>query len=421
MQSLIDFLNTSYTAYQAVENAKKILIDNGFLPLYETDSWVLKKGGKYFVERNASSLIAFQIGETQADTFRIAASHTDSPALKLKGLPPVLKSGNSTLNVEPYGGGIWASFFDRPLKIAGRVFVKAENGVKEKNVVSNYNVTIPSLAIHQNREVNKGVPIDEQVDLQPLLSSNDSTDFFSSLCDGEIISHDLYLSNAQAAYEFGMHNEFVASPRVDNLTSVYSSLQGLVLSNGTVGTKVVAIFDNEEVGSLTYQGAGSDFLQNTLRRIVSFVSTETDAYARALARSFLLSLDNAHAMHPNHPERSDPHRPTLLGQGIAIKFHAKKCYATDAKSAAVIESVFNKEDVKYQYFYNRSDAKSGGTLGAAAISQEGILCVDLGMPQLAMHSALESFAKADYTELEKGLVAFFNAQIFFDRDGVSVK
>ncbi|MBQ9729929.1 MAG: M18 family aminopeptidase [Clostridia bacterium] len=405
MQSLIDFLKTSYTAYHTVENAKKLLSANGFTPLSEKDSWHVEKGGKYYVDRGGSSLIAFRVEDENAP-FKIVASHGDSPALKLKENAVVEKNGVQMLNTEPYGGGIWYTAFDRPLKIAGRVFVKTENGFEEKTTVSNFNVTIPSLAIHQHREVNDGFKVDPQVDLLPLLSLQGGETYLSTLAGGEVLSHDLFLVNAENPYEFGLNGEFLAAPRIDNLTSVFASLNALV-ANTANGNCVAAIFDNEEVGSTTYQGANSDFLKNTLKRISLSLGKNEEEFFKALACSFLVSADNAHAKHPNHPETSDPINETLLGGGVVIKHHAKKSYVTDGKSAAVFKTVLDRAGIKRQAFFNRSGAKSGGTLGTCSLAQFGVLAVDIGIAQLAMHSFVECIAKADYTAFENGLKAFY--------------
>ena len=407
MQSFLEFLQSSYTAYHTVKNLKTMLLADGFESLDEKNPWQIRKGGKYFVERDGSALVAFKLDSDEIE-FKIVASHVDSPALKIKQPTALEKCGVQTLNTEPYGGGIWYSFFDRPLKIAGRAFVRTENGFEEKTVVSDYQVTIPSLAIHQQRDVNEKFSVDEQIDLQPILALQGTPCVLSALCGGELLSHDLFLVNAETPYEFGVNGEFLASPRLDNLTSVFASISAL-LSKDTTGNCVAAFFDSEEVGSTTYSGAGSDLLKNTLRRIcLSLGKTEED-YCRALASSFLVSADNAHAVHPNHPEKSDPTNLTTLGGGVVIKHHAKKAYATTAKTAALFQTVLEGAGIAYQAFFNRSGAKSGGTLGACSITQLGIPTIDIGIAQLAMHSACECIAKSDYSAFENGLTAFFAA------------
>ncbi len=420
---LTEFLNASYTAYQATENARQLLLENGFLPLSETEDWALEENGKYFVERNGSSLVAFTVGALDDFSFKIVASHTDSPALKLKENAVSLTGAYAKLNAETYGGGIWYSFFDRPLKIAGRVVVNEGGILKSENVASEYFVTVPSLAVHMNRGVNEGFSVNAQTDLQPLfaLSENGETpDFLSGITEKEVVSYDLYLVNADMPYVFGRNGEFLASPRIDNLTSVCSSLEALTAHGESGGVCVAACLDNEEVGSQTLQGAGGDFLENVLRRIAYALKFDDNEYYKALAASFLISLDNAHAMHPNHPEKCDPTNKTTMGGGVVVKSHANKAYTTDALSSAVIKTIFKKAGVKYQTFFNRSDMRSGGTLGAISLSHASILSADLGLAQLAMHSASECFAKADYEELLNGLTAYYSSNILFGENGVEI-
>ena len=425
MDALFNYLQNSLTAYHAVDNAKEILLSNGFTQLLETDDWQLCEGGKYFTVRNGSSIIAFTIGALDGFHYKIAASHCDSPALKLK--ENCVNQGGlyATLNTETYGGGLWATFFDRPLKIAGRAVVQQGNKLTEKTVQAPFNVCIPSLAIHQNREANNGFAINNQIDLQPLLScANDAPDnqaFIKSVVGADAISYDLYLVNADTPYAFGVNNEFIASPRVDNLTSVYASLRAFTQSECADGVCVLACLDNEEVGSSTYQGANGDFMENTLRRIAFALRFDENEYYKALASSFLLSVDNGHAVHPNHPEKSDPTNKTVLGGGVVIKNHAGKAYITDAASAAVVKTIFNNANVKYQNYFNRSDVRSGSTLGAFAVCHLGAHGADIGIAQLAMHSASECFAKADFDAEVDGLTAFFNTKLTRVEDGFIIE
>ena len=420
INSLIQFLENSYTAYHAVENAKAFLLDNGFVPLLETDDWTIEENGKYFVERNGSALIAFTVGNLDEFSYKIVASHTDSPALKLKDNAVMAANGYDKLNVEKYGGMLLYSYLDRPLKIAGRVVTK-ENGVlTAKTVTSDYPVSIPSVAIHMNRNANDALTLNPQTDMLPLLSltkENGETDFLSALSADSALAYDLYVVNADAPYAFGLHNEFVAAPRVDDLASVYASLTALVSHGKSNGVSLAVCLDNEEVGSRSPQGADGDFLGKTLKRIAYALKFDETEYYKALANSFMISLDNAHAVHPNHPEKADPTNKPVLGGGVVIKAHAQKAYVTDAMSSAILKTVFDDADVAYQTFYNRSDMPSGSTLGAIAQSHVDILAVDLGLPQLAMHSACECFAKSDYAELAKGLAAFYSANLTLDENG----
>ncbi|MBR2647104.1 MAG: M18 family aminopeptidase [Clostridia bacterium] len=423
--SLIEFLKSSYTAYHACENVKNILLENGFRRLPEGHDWPICEDGKYFVERNGSSIIAFTVGALDDFSYKIAASHTDSPALKLKENPLISSSAYVTLNVEKYGGGLWYSFLDRPLKIAGRVIRKEDGLLRSETVESPFLVTIPSLAIHQNRTANEGFAINPQIDLQPLYALSGegiSLDaVYGENAESEVISYDLYLVNADMPYSFGVNDEFLASPRIDNLTSVYASLQALLSHGESTGICVAAFFDNEEVGNLTQQGADGDFLENTLKRIAYALRFDDNEYYKALASSFMLSVDNAHALHPNHPEKCDPTNRPTLGGGVVIKAHADKAYTTDAFSSAIVKTVFDNAEVRYQKFFNRSDVRSGGTLGAATLRHVGVRSVDIGVAQLAMHSACESFAIADFEEMVKGVTAFYKCEISVNEEGVIVR
>ncbi len=423
MEKLIDFLYNSPTSYHAAEQAENFLLAKGFRKLSEAEDWSVAEGGKYYLKRGGA-IVAFTVGALNELSYKIVASHTDSPALKLKE-NALLKSGfYATLNVETYGGGLWYSFLDRPLKIAVRV-VKMENWkLVEETALSPFTLTIPSVAIHQNREANDKFSVNPQIDLQPLVSLTNGVENFNSLIEAvagkDVISYDLYLVNADMPYSFGLNDEFLASPRIDNLTSVYASLEALVSDEERSGICVAACLDNEEVGSTTPEGADGDLLSKTLRRIAYALRFDDNEYYKALASSFLLSLDNAHAVHPNHPEKADLSNKAVLGGGLVIKNHANKAYVTNAMSSAVLKTVLNNAEVKYQSFFNRSDVRSGSTLGAAALRHTGMLGADAGLAQLAMHSSCECFAKADYTELVKGLNALYGATITLDDDGVTV-
>ncbi len=423
LQNLKAFLDNSFTAYHAQENARARLKENGFLPLKETDDWEISEGGKYFVERNGA-LLAFTVGGLDNFSYKIVASHLDSPVLKIKENPEVQANGYIRLNAETYGGGIWYSFFDRPLKIAGQV-VRNENGrLFTENVVSPFLVTIPSQAIHINREANDKFFVNTQTDLLPLyaLDSEDTVPFLQSVAGGSnILSYDLFAVSAENPYIFGVNGEFLASPRIDNLTSVCATLEGLFGKGESDGICVAAFFHNEEVGSSTATGAAGDFLENTLKRIAYALRFDESEYYKALASSFLLSVDNAHAVHPAHPEKSDITNKTKFGGGVVIKSHASGAYITDALSSAVVKTVLEKAGVKYQTFFNRSDMRSGGTLGNYATTRLGMRGADIGLAQLAMHSACECFAHADYTELVNGLTAFYSSDLLNEDDGLLVR
>ena len=414
MNGLTEFLKTSYTAWQAVENAEKILDEAGFAPLSENEPWKIRRGGKYYVVRGGSALIAFTAGEGTG--FRIVASHTDSPCLKLKENPALSDENFTRLNVEPYGGGLYYTFFDRPLKIAGRVATETETGIEAKNFVSDFNVIVPSLAVHMNRDANEKFCPNPQTDLLPLLAV-EKKDFSALL--GNPLSADLFAACAEAPFESGTENEFLSSPRIDNLTSVYASLRALIHAEGK-GICVAACLDSEEIGSRTRQGAGGDFLRSVLKRVSAALGYHEEEHLRALSSSFLVSMDNAHALHPNHPEKCDPTNRAKLGGGVVIKGHAGGAYTTDALTSAAIKKIFKRAGVKYQTFYNRSDMRSGSTLGAISLGQVSVPSVDLGIAQLAMHSAVETIKKSDYDEAEKGLLAFYESGVRVEGDRVTV-
>ncbi len=409
MNELLQFLEQSYTAYQATENAKNYLISQGFQPLDEGESWNLTKGNKYFVTRNGSSIIAFTLGKK--NKFQIVASHTDSPCFKLKERAP-FGEPFTRLNVESYGGGIWYTFFDRPLKIAGRIIKKQENVLKTENFVSDYLVTIPSLAVHQNREVNEKFSPDLQIDTLPLYA-------LGKVDEEEPYAFDLFAVCAEKPFVNGKNGEFISAPRVDNLTSVYASLRALASTNGQ-SICVAACLDSEEIGSRTRQGAGGDFFKSTLERIAFARGMNEEDFKRAISTSFLLSVDNAHSLHPNRPEKSDVTNRAVMGGGVVIKIHSGGAYTTDALTAAIVKSIFDGAGVKHQTFFNRSNMKSGSTLGAISIGQTSIPSADIGLAQLAMHSAVETFCKADYEELEKGLTAFYQSDVCINEQGATV-
>ena len=423
LENLKEFLQYSYTAYHAVDNLKALLADNGFLPLKENEDWELCEGGKYYLERGGSALIAFTVGNLDQLFFKVAAAHVDSPALKIKENPVMKAERYEKLNVETYGGGLWYSFLDCPLKIAGRVITE-ENGVlKNENVVSDFSVTIPSVAIHQNRGANEGFPINPQVDLLPLISASGyGEEWLTNITDKKVICHDLYLSNATAPYLFGVKNEFMCSPRIDDLTGAYAIAEALISHAENVGGICIGAFlDNEEIGSHTSQGAAGDLLENTLRRITYALKLDENELYKALAGSMLISVDNAHGIHPNHPENSCPTNRASLGGGVVIKHHAGKAYTTDALSAAIIKTICDRAGVKSQTFFNRSDVRSGSTLGVLAQSRISMPAVDIGLAQLAMHSANESFAVADYEELQTALTAFFSSTLTFHDGDVTIE
>ncbi len=420
MNLLTEFLDKSKTAFHACANAAEFLKENGFEELKENDKWNVKKGGKYFVSRNGSAIIAFKIGGE--NSFNIVASHADSPCFKIKANPEMKSDNYEKLNVERYGGGIFYTWLDSPLTIAGRVIVSRDNRLIAKLFTSKHNFVIPSVAIHFNRSVNEGLKLNPQTDMSPIAEILNENETGKGLIkelkdvagDGEVKEYDLYLVSAQKPFSAGFNDELLCSPRIDNLTSAISSLEAIVKAE----PKEIAICyvaDNEEVGSGTKQGAASKFLIDVLTRIAKCLGKENEL-DEMLASSFMVSDDNAHAVHPNHPEFSDPTNRVKLGDGIVVKHHANQNYTTDAFSSAIIKKILDEAGVEYQDFYTRSDMPCGGTLGAISSAQVSIKSVDVGIPQLAMHSAVETMAIKDYETAKRALIAFYNAKITADGD-----
>lgn len=423
IKNLTQFLKDSLTPYHAQELARSLLLQNGFAPLSESDDWELFEGGKYFVEREGT-LLAFTVGAPDNFSYKIVASHIDSPALKLKENAEIKSGGCVVLNTETYGGGLWYSFFDRPLKIAGRVVKNEDGRVYCETVCSDYLVTIPSLAIHQNRNANDGFTVNPQTELLPLIGLDEPANesFLDGFSNGErVLAYDLFVVSATEPYIFGKNGEFLASPRVDNLTSAYASLEGLFSHASSDGVCMAALFNSEEIGSGTTTGAGSDFLEITMKRIAYALRFDESEYFKALSSSFLLSVDNAHALHPNHPEKSDPTNKVKAGGGVVIKSHANGAYITDGVSSAIVKTIFEKAGVPYQTFFNRSDARSGSTLGKIALQRTHMKGADIGLAQYAMHSACESFALRDYAEMTNAITAFFSSDLRAEDDGFTIR
>ena len=401
------FLDTSYTAYHATANACQILSQNGFiqLNLQHGDGFrALKRGGKYFVTRNGSSVIAFVVGSS--NTFNICECHTDSPSFKVKGGKLIESEGVKRLNTEKYGGSLMYSFLDRPLKVAGRVLVETATGVEQRLVASDYNLVIPSLCVHHNPTANDSLSLNPQVDTLPLYSQSDA-DLYATLTEGKVLDADLFVVPATCAFSSGAKGEFLSSARLDNLTSVYTCINGIVNATPT-GIAIVACLDNEEVGSGTRQGS-PNFVKQVLDCIAESCGMSQADKLAACETGMVLSVDNGHAVHPAHPEKSDLTSKTHLNGGVVIKHHVN--YATDGMTSAVFKKLLIANGIPYQDYYNRSDVRCGTTLGLATASAVGIKVCDIGIAQLAMHSACETCGRADIDAMEKALTAFLSATI----------
>ena len=403
-EKLLDFIEKSPTAFQAVDEMQKRLTENGFEVLSEKEYWKLIPGGKYLVTRNNSALIAFCIPEKESRVFHIMASHSDSPSFKIKENPEI-KVDNSyvKLNVEKYGGMLMAPWFDRPLSVAGRVIIRRNGGLKEKLInIKRDLVMIPNLAIHMNREANNGVSYNPQKDLQPLFAvGNTDRTLLEIIAEQtgvkkeDIISHDLFLYNRMPGTIWGADKEFVSSARLDDLQCAFASMEGLLRAQNHESIAVHCVMDNEEVGSGTKQGAASTFLKDTLLRINMGLGRTYEEYLMTLAGSFMVSADNAHALHPNYTDKTDPTNHPVLNKGIVIKFNANQKYCTDAVSAAIFKELCTKAGVPYQTFVNCSDIAGGSTLGNISNTQVPMNTVDIGLPQLAMHSPYETAGVKD--------------------------
>lgn len=427
-QRLFQFIKNSPTAFHTVRKISQELEDAGYEALKEEDAWEIEPGGRYYVTRNGSSIIAFCVGERSGKRrFHIVASHSDSPAFKIKENAE-LEAGDRyiRLNTEGYGGMLCSTWLDRPLSVAGRAVIRESGGFRTELVDFDRDLLlIPNLSIHMNRKANDGYVYNKQVDMLPLFGGGDcKKGGFKKLLAAElgasveaVCASDLYLYNRQEPSVWGQGEEFISAPRLDDLQCAYAALQGFLdaqedgkgkAGDGTV--RVYACFDNEEVGSGTKQGAGSTFLYDVLRRIsIAFGGTEEDYY-RAVAGSFMVSADNAHAVHPNHPEKTDAQNCAYMNEGIVIKSHAGQRYTSDAVSIAVFKDICERADVPVQFFANRSDEPGGSTLGNISSGKVSLSAVDVGLAQLAMHSAYETAGIKDTEYMARAVREFF----FFD-------
>ena len=426
VQELFDFIQQSPSCFHVIENVKKQLTEQGFEELCENKNWQIKEGGKYFVTRNLSSVIAFKVPTKDFKSFHIVASHSDSPTFKIKDHPEQMVKGKYVqLNTERYGGMIYSTWFDRPLSIAGRALVKTETGVATKLLnIDRDLLVIPNLAVHMDRTVNDGMKYNPQVNLLPLYGDAASKDTFNKLvaeacgtAEENIISTDLFLYNRTAPTVWGAHNEYMSCAKLDDLECAFSSLKAFLKGENSQSISVCAIFDNEEVGSSTKQGANSTFMYDILHRINENLGRTEEQYHTAVASSFMLSADNAHALHPNHPAISDPTNPVYLNEGIVIKHNANQKYTTDAVSSAIFQKMCEEKNVPYQHFVNRSDVAGGSTLGTIANTHVSLNTVDIGMAQLAMHSSYETAGVLDLDYMIAGMEAFYNSAVVAQCDG----
>lgn len=415
---LMDFIQDSPSCYHVVSNAQAMLQDAGALCLDERQSFKLEKGNCYFVTRNGSAIIAFRLPQKEATGFSIVAAHTDCPTFKLKAKPEISNgSPYTTLNVEAYGGMLMAPWFDRPLSIAGRAFVKGKNGPQERLVNFDKDLCqIVNLCIHQNREVNKGYEYNVQRDMLPIIGLGDDkigiNEMVADLLDidvSEVLDTELFLYNRMNGSIWGVHDEFFSSPKIDDLQCAFSALKAFITAEDSEYSKIqmVALFDNEEVGSSSKQGADSDFLRQTVHRIGCALGFDFDKRCALQASSFMISADNGHSLHPNYLEKCDPTNKPVINGGVMIKYAGNQKYTTDAYSASYLKSILTDAGIPYQVFFNNSSVTGGSTLGNISTSQFSIPTVDIGAAQLAMHSPYETAGTKDTLNLTEGMRAFY--------------
>lgn len=423
-QELLNYIYESPTAFHAVKNAVNLLKKSKFIEIKEENSWNLKKGGKYFITKNDSALIAFVVGneELENNGFRIIAAHTDSPSFKIKPYPEINVNNNYVkINTEVYGGPILNTWMDRPLSIAGRIVLKSKHflspNIKLINIAKPIMI-IPNLAIHMNRDVNLGIKLSRQTHMLPLFTlinneykNNSITEIICkelSIAKEDIIDFDLFLYEYDKGTILGPNKEFISSSRLDDLSMVYAGIKAISDIKIKNSTNVMVCFDNEEVGSTTKQGANSPMLSSLLERITLNLDKNKDHFYRAISKSFMISCDLGHALHPNYVEKSDLVNRPIINNGPIIKISANQNYSTDGISSAIYKSICERANIPVQIFVNHSDEKGGSTIGPISSSHVNIPCVDMGIPVLSMHSVRELAGVKDYVYAMNSFKAFYD-------------
>ena len=416
IHQLFDFIQCSPTASHTAATVRAMLVQAGFTQLLESQPWDLQPGGRYYTTRGMSSLIAFQVPKADFHGFSVVAPHGDSPCFKVKESPELRVDGQYTkLNTEIYGGMQLALWTDRPLSVAGRLAVRTDNGVK--GVLCDIRrdlLLIPGVAIHMNRGVNEGVKLDPQKDTLPLLGGSQA-DLKKLVAENagvapeDILSWDLYLYSRAQGTVFGAEKEFIAAPRLDDLECVFAAAKAFLAGENRENVTVLSLFDNEETGSLTRQGADSPFLSEVLERISLSCGKSREEHLRAIASGFMLSADNAHAVHPDSPEKSDPTNRCYLNGGVVVK-HSPR-YASDALTAGLFQRICQKAGVPVQVYYNNSKIPGGGTLGNLSGSHVALPTVDIGLAQLSMHSPYETAGAKDLDYMVWAMQAFYESVI----------
>lgn len=422
-QFLIDQLKSGVSPFHSVAAAEHTLTEAGFLPLSYDKPWNLEKGKKYVMNHHGTALFAFTVGEdfSSGGMLRMAAAHTDYPYLRIKPNADFLTEGYAQVNVEVYGGPVLNTWFDRPLGVAGRVVLRSGDVFHPKTVLYRSErpiLIIPNLAIHMNREVNKGVEIKNQVDLMPIADmlsgeQKDTAYFLNFLAEElqvdkkDILDFELNTYCVEEPAFVGVKNTLLSSPRLDNQTSVAALLLSIMEAERRDGVNLIALFDHEEIGNTSKQGAASILLHDMVKRIYGLLGCSMEETERALYSAMLLSVDVAHALHPNHKEKMDITNHPVLGKGFCVKEACSQSYATDAKAVAIVCQICEKHQIPFQRFVNRSDVRGGGTLGAVASTLVPVKTVDIGIPLLAMHSARELMGREDFDALVQVVTHFF--------------
>ncbi len=418
IENLMRYLDGAHSVYHSLQGLVEELDKAGYARLAEVSDWDLVPSGKYYMTRGGTALIAFRIPEGVPQGFVMSASHSDRPTFKLKENGE-LTGAYTRLSVERYGGMIIAPWLDRALSVAGRVLVETDDGIRSRMVdIDRDLMLIPNVAIHMNRTINDGYKWDLTRDVLPLLGGKASAGKLEGLLEeaagGKILGRDLFLYVRDKAKVWGVDEEYLSAPALDDLACAWCCTQGFLQAEQSESIPMLCVFDNEEVGSSSNQGADSDLLDTVIGRVCDALKLDK---SRMLAQSVLVSADNAHGLHPNHPELADPQNAPVLGGGVAVKFNATLRYTTDGLSAALLRNAFARAGAKTQTYYNRADMPGGSTLGCIAISHVSVPCVDIGLPQLAMHSSYETCAVADVLALEEGMSAYYGSTLRVGEEG----
>lgn len=424
---LIQFIDQSPSPYHAVQEIRTRLEKAGYSELPLTEKWTIEKGGKYFTTKNETAIFAFEVGlgDHASEGIQLIASHSDSPGFKIKPQPEIVVENNYLkLNTEVYGGPILNTWMDRPLSLAGRVLIEGASPLQPETQYISIDrpiLTIPNIAIHLNRQVNDGVALNKQKDMLPLISmvteQMETENFLVKLIAKEldvdvekILDFDLTLFDTTQGTLLGANEEFISVGKLDDLAMAFASLKAMIETPASSKTKFIAIFDNEEVGSGTKQGAGSPVLRQILQRINELLDGTTEDFHRMIYNSFMVSADMAHAVHPNVADKHDPTNRPYINKGPVIKIHANQKYTTDGESGAIFASLCRKAGVPYQTFVNRSDMNGGSTLGNVSLGQLDFKCVDIGNPMFAMHSVRELGGVADNVFIQQVFETFFTSK-----------